>query len=141
MKQTVFTAVKVTAVAFMFTMASCDSPVFEPIDDGGNGGGGGSKGAKTAILSEECNTGGTMVRVICGTSIYDGLWIRTDDGKLLRPCDQSFQTFAAIELKEGDRIKFGFHEIKGPSPCDNMVGCMAAQPEHTSVVIDCLTVN
>lgn len=132
MKRSLITAVKVMAVAFMFTFASCDSPWFDPIDDGGGNGGG-----KPPVITD-CNVNGTMVRVTCGTSIYDNLWIRTDNGKLLRPCDQSFQTICAIELKEGQRVKFSYREINGTSPCDGMITCMATLPVHKSVIIDCI---
>lgn len=131
-KHSLFTAVKLTAVAFMLTLASCDSPWFDPIDDGGGNGGG-----KPPVI-QDCNVTGTMVRVICGASIYDGLWIRTDNGKLLQPCQQSFQTLCPIVLKEGDRVKFSYRELKGPSPCDEMITCAAVNPPHKTVIIDCI---
>jgi hypothetical protein len=126
------TALRVLAVALVLAISACN-----PFGDDEPGGGGGGK----PPVQNDCSLTGTMVRVICGVSIYDNLWIRTDNGKLIQPCEQSFQTFVALNFKEGDRVKFSYRKINGPSPCDEMIRCLAATPEHTPAIIDCIRVT
>lgn len=126
------TALRVLAVALVVFFSACN-----PFGDDEPGGGGGGK----PPVQTDCNMTGTMVRVLCGVSIYDNLWIKTDNGKLIQPCEQSFQTFVALDFKEGDRVQFSYRKIKGTSPCDEMITCAAATPEHTSAVIDCIRVT
>lgn len=128
---------KVLGLVLVLSLTACDNPIFDPIDPGN--GGGGKGGGKNPLPTATCTIEGKMVRVMCGASIYDGLWIETADGKLYQPCDQSFQTICPIDLAEGDKVKFGYHLTKGNSSCDSFVTCLAALPPHKSVVIDCIT--
>ncbi|MES2382042.1 MAG: hypothetical protein V4538_13430 [Bacteroidota bacterium] len=100
-------------------------------DEEGNGGGsnGGGNPNNTAIK-------GTMVRISCGASIYDNLWIQTDDGKLLQPCAQSFQTLCPILLHEGDRVDFKYRPFSGFSYIDSMYICNMVLPACKRVIID-----
>lgn len=128
---------KVLVLMFGLSLTACDNPIFDPIDPwkGGGGNGGGGKNPDTIT---DCRVTGKMVRVPCGVSIYDGLWIQTSDGKLYQPCAQSFQTLCPILLEEGDVVKFSYRNLKGGSVCDSMITCMIALPPHQSVVIDCI---
>lgn len=124
-------AIKVMALVLTLSLSACDNPFFEDGDWG-------NKPDKNKP-SATCTISGTMVRVQCGVSIYDGLWIRTKEGKLLQPCSQSFQTLCPIVLAEGDEVKFSYRTQKGTSSCDSMITCMVALPPHQSVIIDCIT--
>jgi hypothetical protein len=123
---------KVLVLMVVLSLSSCNNPFFDPSDWGKDGG-------QKPDPKTDCSINGKMVKIPCGASIYGALWIQTNDGKLLQPCDQSFKTLCPIVLAEGDQIKFSYHEIKGGSPCDSLIMCMIAQPPHKSVVIDCLT--
>ncbi len=121
-------------VAFVLLFASCDNPIFDP---GGEGNGGGKPKDPP---STDCSIKGTMVRVLCASGIYGDLWIKTDNGKYLQPCEQSFMTTVSIELKEGDRVEFGYAK-QGKSSCDNdKIRCLAALPEHQSISLSCIRV-
>lgn len=93
---------------------------------------------KKPPISQTTNVSGTMVRVICGVSIYDNLWIKTDDGKYLAPCEQSFLTFAALYFKEGDRVKVDYRPCVKTTICDTMITCTAINPVHQRVIIDAI---
>ena len=123
-------AVKAFALAVILGISACNNPCFDPAEPGG----GGSK----PPVSKNCNLTGTMVRVTCGVSIYDNLWIKMDNGTYIQPCEQSFQTFNALIFTEGQRVKFSYRKIDGPSSCDDQVICLAALPPHTSAIIDCI---
>lgn len=127
------TALKVLAVALVLAISACNP--FGDDEPGGGGGGGNKPPVK------DCSLNGTMVRVMCGVSLYDNLWIRMDNGTFIQPCDQSFQTFQALDFKEGDRVQFSYRKINGPSACDQMVRCLAAVPQHTPAIIDCIRVT
>lgn len=63
-------------------------------------GGGGNNGGSTEIKAS-----GTMYFQNCGKSIYgNGLWIKTDDGKLIQPCTQL--SLNNIKLEEFDKVEF-----------------------------------
>ncbi|MES2728344.1 MAG: hypothetical protein V4643_14645 [Bacteroidota bacterium] len=89
-------------------------------ENGGGGKGGGGKGGQTHVK-------GTIYTQGCGIGIYgDGLWIKLDDGTLLQPCAQSFQTLCPIVLHEGDRVELSYSAYKGDYPdfqpyCDMMM--------------------
>ena len=121
-------------VAFVLLFASCDNPIFDP------GGDGGGNGKPKDPPPTDCTVKGTMVRVPCGFGIYGDLWIKTDNGKYLQPCEQSFMPQVPVEVKEGDQVAFGY-TVQRESLCDhNEIRCMAALPIHQSVTINCMQV-
>ncbi len=121
-------------VAFVLLFASCDNPIFDP------GGEGNGNGKPKDPPPTDCSIKGTMVRVPCAFGIYGDLWIKTDNGKYLQPCEQSFMTLVAMELKDGDRVEFGYKK-EAKSLCDDTkIRCQAALPMHESVTINCLRV-
>jgi hypothetical protein len=77
---------------------------------------------------------GTMVSVLCGISIYNDLWIKTDDGTLLQPCKQTVDNI--VQLAEGDRVEIQYSIFNGKSELDERVICMAALPPHKRVTIN-----
>ncbi|MDP1725342.1 MAG: hypothetical protein Q8M15_01060 [Bacteroidota bacterium] len=93
---------------------------------------------KKPPISRSTSVTGSMVRVICGVSIYDNLWIKTDEGKYLQPCEQSFLTFAALYFKEGDRVKVDYRPSVNATHCDTMITCTAINPVHQRVIIDAI---
>lgn len=121
-------------LAFLFSGVSCNSPWFDPIEKGNNNNG------EEAVIAD-CNLSGTMIRVPCGTSIYDNLWIRTDNGKLVRPCLQSFRPICPIVLKVGNRVKFSYRNLSSGESCTDAIGCTKNLPLHQKAVIDCITLD
>ena len=102
--------------------------------DEGDGNGGGNGGGNNTLVK------GTVVFQNCGLSIYGkSLWIKTDDGQLLQPCEQSFLPLVAIELNEGDRVELKYHKYTG-----NIGGfeiyCKMAYFYFTRVTIDFINV-
>lgn len=124
-------ALKVLVLMLSFSLVSCDNPWFDP--DLGNGG-----GSKPPVI-QDCNIFGTVEKVTCGVGYYGDLWIRTDKGELLQPCEQSFQTLVPIILSPGDKVKIGYRVLNKPNRCDSLITCLIALPPHQSVVIDCIT--
>lgn len=109
------TIVKNTFLLFSFVsliaLASCEK-------DNPHGGG---KDPESGV----CNTYGTFTRIMCGESIYDNYWIRTDDGRYLQPCATDIATLCPLPITEGTRVKFGYKKIFGKTACDDMVTCQA----------------
>lgn len=122
-------------VAFVLLFASCDNPIFDP------GGDGGGNGKPKDPPPTDCSIKGTMVRVTCGFGIYGELWIKTDNGKYLQPCEQSFIPQVPVIPQEGDRVEFGYKKLD-KSLCDqsHLIRCMAALPGHQSVAISCMRI-
>jgi hypothetical protein len=87
-------------------------------DEGGNGGGGNGGGGNGNEFVQ-----GTVINFNCGKTIY-GYWIKLDNGLLLQPCDQSFNTFCGIILNEGDRVEIKYSPYKG-STKDFQLTCKA----------------
>lgn len=101
--------------------------------------GGGGKDPDVIV----CNTYGTFTKVLCGVSIYDNYWIKTDDGHYLQPCETDVVTLTPLTVKEGTRIKFAYKKISGKSACDQMVTCMAYDERmagSTKVRITCIEI-
>lgn len=128
------TAFRVFAVAAMLLTSACNHPLFDWEEPGGGGG----KPGHPVVT--DCKVRGKVVRVMCGTSIYDNFWIQTPDGKYYRPCEQSFQTLCPIGLKEGDHVMFSYRKLPNCKSCDDKITCLAALPPFTNVVIDCIQV-
>lgn len=82
---------------------------------------GGGKDPDVAV----CNTYGTFTKIVCGASIYDGYWIKTDDGRYLQPCETDVVTLCPLPIKEGTRVKFAYKKIFGKSACDEIMTCKA----------------
>lgn len=122
-------------VATVSVLASCNSPWFDPVEK--------SKGRAEEVpgVIKDCDLTGTMIRVSCATSIYNNLWIRTDNGKLIRPCQQSFRPICPVVLKEGDRVKFSYRNLSDGSSCADTYGCAVVPPIHQKAVIDCITLE
>lgn len=133
MKHVLLTTLKVLVVGVILTLASCDVPWMDPIDGGGNGG-------PKPPTNNDCRIEGTIVKVPCGVGVYGDLWIRTKEGVLLQPVEQSFQTLCPIVLHEGDKVKFGYRLKRGPNPFDSAITCLIAIPQHTKIIIDCIQV-
>ena len=121
-------------VAFVLIFASCDNPIFDP---GGDGGGNGKPKDPPATT---CSVKGTIVRVTCGFGVYGDLWIKTDNGKYLQPCEQSFMPQVPVDVKEGDQVEFGYRVQKESSCYSDEIRCLAALPEYQSVTITCIRV-
>lgn len=108
MKRVVFLSKSFVILAMMLSLVftSCKKGWWG--DEDGPGKGGNNGGGNNAIVK------GTIIKFDCGASYYgNNYWIRTDDGKLLQPCDQSFVTFCGIILKEGDRVEFKYSKYIG----------------------------
>jgi hypothetical protein len=120
MKQAIIVAIALVSLS----LAGCKKSWWDS-EEGKNGGGGGGKGKPTVK--------GTMVTVLCGVSIYNNLWIKTDDGTLLQPAIQT--TNNVIHLVEGDRVEIVYSLFKGASPLDDKIVCLAALPPHERVAI------
>lgn len=61
-----------------------------------------------------CNTQGVIVNMGCAWGSWQGLWIKTNDGKLIKPCvvlDKSFSP------KEGTPIIFGMRDLLPGETC------------------------
>lgn len=100
----------------------------------GGGGTGNTGGGNTGLVK------GTVVMQGCGLSIYGkNLWIKTDDGQLLQPCEQSFVTLCAINLKEGDRVEIKYHKYTGSLNGFEFY-CKMAYFYFTRVTIDFLNI-
>jgi hypothetical protein len=92
--------------------------------DEGNGGGGNGGGENTNF-----DVKGTMYYQNCGLGIYDNLWIRTDDGKILQPCEaKSLMCVPPLHLKEGDRVELNYSQFKGAYPSFSPFCRMASFP-------------
>ncbi|MFZ4797909.1 MAG: hypothetical protein ACOYMA_10465 [Bacteroidia bacterium] len=131
MKKTMLMMKPVLILAMILSLGftSCKKGWWGYEDGGGNNGGGNNTLVK-----------GTVVFQNCGLSIYGkSLWIKTDDGQLLQPCDQSFLPLVAIELNEGDRVELKYHKYTG-----NIGGfeiyCKMAYFYFTRVTIDFINV-
>lgn len=134
MKHALFTTLKVLVVGVILSLASCDVPWMDPIDGGGNGG-------SKPPANNDCRLEGTIVRVPCGLGVYGDLWIRTKDGILLQPVEQSFQTLCPIVLNEGDKVKYGYRiKKRGGNPFDSAITCLIALPSHIKIIVDCIQV-
>lgn len=117
-------------VVFVLAFTACENP-YDP--DGG---------FKPDTTAMDCKVMATVVRMPYGSSIYGNLWLKTDDGKFYLPCEQSFITICPIDIKEGDRVQFGYRKL----PADK--DCLKGNPElnvrdaiplkYQSVTIDCL---
>ena len=127
-------SILVLALIFSLGFTSCKKQWWGNDEEGSGGGsnGGGNPGS-TALK-------GTMVRISCGGSIYDNLWIQTDDGKLLQPCAQSFQTLYPILLHEGDRVDVKYRPFSGFSYIDSMYICNMVLPACKRVIIDFINI-
>jgi hypothetical protein len=97
----------------LIVLSSCEK------DNPPSGGGGNDP------KNPECNTYGTFVRLLCGSSIYDNYWIKTDDGRYLQPCATDVATFLPLTISEGTRVKFGYKKIYGRTACDDIINCAA----------------
>ncbi|TAE79513.1 MAG: hypothetical protein EAY81_11195 [Bacteroidetes bacterium] len=121
-------------VAFALLFASCDNPIFDP------GGDGGGNGKPKDPPPTSCNVKGTIVRVTCGFGVYGELWIKTEHGKYLQPCQQSFMPQVPVDVKEGDQVEFGY-TVQKDSLCDSdEIRCLAALPAYQPVTITCIRV-
>ncbi len=133
MKNVIFATLRVLVVGVILTLASCDVPWMDPIEGGGNGG-------PKPPTNNDCRLEGTIVKVPCGVGVYGDLWIRTKDGILLQPVEQSFQTLCPIVLNEGDKVKFGYRIKRGGNPFDSAITCLIAIPAHVKIIVDCIQV-
>ncbi len=125
----------VLAMILGLTLGSCKKGWYGDEDGlggngrGGNGGGGNGGNTPTKVM-------GVIQRFDCGHSIYDeNLWIRTDDGQLLQPCEQSFKTICPIPLKDGDRVELAFSKYTGSTKGFELT-CKIANLEFTRATID-----
>lgn len=112
MKKTILKMKPIIILAMILSLGitSCKKGWWGYEDGPGGGGNGGGNDSKTHVQ-------GTVYGQECGLGIYgNGLWIRLDDGTLLQPCDQSFQTLVPIELNEGDRVELSCSSYKGSYP-------------------------
>lgn len=113
MKRTIVkTTFLLLSMVSLIALSSCEKD--NPPGDGGND-------PDIAL----CNTYGTFTRLLCGGSIYDNYWIRTDDGRYLQPCATDVVTLCPLPIEEGTRVKFAYKKITGPSPCDDIINCEA----------------
>jgi hypothetical protein len=134
MKKTMLMMKPIMILALILSLGftSCKKGWWGYEEGGGNGGHNG--GGNTALVK------GTMVIQNCGLSIYGkSLWIKTDDGQLLQPCEQSFQTLCPIDLKEGDRVEFKYHKYTG-SLNGFEIYCKMAHFYFTRATIDFINV-
>lgn len=121
-------------LALVMLTTSCEK--WNPWDDepGGGGGGGGN--------TENCTLFGTLVRIPCGVSDIDNLWIKADNGKYYQPCDAGIlhTMDLAYPLQEGTRIQFGYRVISGSQVCDQeqVMLCGAAWPQRTKIRVTCI---
>lgn len=124
--------VSCTLLSLVMLFSSCKK--WNPWEEGEGGGG------KPSV--DICSKTGTLVKVPCGVSDLDNLWIRTDDGKYYQPCDASLlQTMdLAYPIEEGLRIRFGFSVLSGPSLCDNeyLVLCPQKIPAKVRIRLTCI---
>lgn len=128
-------SVLILTLIFSLGFSSCKKQWWGNDEEGSRGGSNGGGNTSTTAIK------GTMVRLSCGVSIYDNLWIQTDDGKLLQPCAQSFQTLCPILLHEGDRVDVKYRLFSGFSYIDSMITCSMALPPHKRVIIDFINVT
>lgn len=116
----------IIAIALVgLSLAGCKKSWWDN-EEGNNGGGNGGSGKPTVK--------GTMVTIPCGVSIYNNLWIKTDDGTLLQPCTQTNYN-SLINLAEGDRVEIQYSQFKGVSPIDNIPVCTVALPPYKRAAI------
>jgi hypothetical protein len=127
----------ILAMILSLTLGSCKKGWFDDENGpgGGNGGGGNGNGGGTPTKAM-----GTMVRFDCGNTIYENLWIKTDAGQLIQPCEQSFMTTCPIPLEEGDRVEVGFRKYTG-SIKGFELNCKIASFPFTRAVIDFINVE
>lgn len=121
-----------TVLCLAMLFSSCEK--WDPWNEGGGGNGGGKP-------STECSISGNLVRVPCGISDLDNLWIKTDKGKYYQPCDASLihRMDLAYPITEGMRIEFGYSVLTGESVCDNeyLMLCAQKTPPRTRIKITC----
>lgn len=132
MKKVILIGKSIILLTLIFSLGftSCKKQWWGNDDEGNGGGPNGVGNANTTSIK------GTMVSISCGASIYDNLWIQTDDGKLLQPCAQSFQTLCPILLHEGDRVYLKYRPFSGFSYIDSTYTCTALLPICKRVIID-----
>ncbi|MES2780600.1 MAG: hypothetical protein V4651_11940 [Bacteroidota bacterium] len=134
MKRTIFkTTFLLLSLVSLIALSSCEK------DNPPGGGGGGGNDPDVSL----CTTYGTFTRIVCGASIYDNYWIRTDDGRYLQPCETDIKTLCPLPITEGTRIKFGYKKIYGKSSCDDIVTCLAYDSRmagSTKVRVTCLEI-
>jgi len=136
MKKLILTMKPIVLLAMILSLSlsSCKKGWWGYEEGNGNGNGGGS-GNNVSIAAK-----GTVVYQDCGLSIYGkNLWIKLDDGTLLQPCAQSFQTTCPVILNEGDRVDLKYSKYTG-----NMgsfeIYCKMAYFPFKRVTIDFITV-
>lgn len=99
----------------LIALSSCEK------DNPPGGGGGGGNDPDLTL----CTTYGTFTRLLCGASVYDNYWIKTDDGRYLQPCATDVVTLCPFPITEGTRVKFGYKKLFGKSDCDDIIICQA----------------
>ena len=121
-----------TVLCLVMLFSSCEK--WHPWEEGGGSGGGGKP-------STQCSVSGTLVRVQCGISDLDNLWIRDDKGKYYQPCDASLihRMDLAYPISEGMRVQFGYTVSTGKSVCDNeyLMLCPQRAPERIRIKLTC----
>lgn len=122
MKNTILTMRSILILTLLLSLGftSCKKGWWGYQDEEGSGGKKGGGGSTNTELL------GTVYAQTCGVSIYNqNYWIKLDNGTIIQPCYQSFQTLCAIELKEGDRVKVKYQPYIGNYPdfeanCDQL---------------------
>ncbi len=135
MKKLILTMKPIVLLAMILSLSlsSCKKGWWGYDEGNGNGNGGGGNGVSISAK-------GTVVVQGCGLSIYDkNLWIKLDDGTLLQPCAQSFQTLCPIVLHEGDRVDLKYHKYTGNTQSFEIYCKMAYFP-FTRATIDFINV-
>ncbi len=120
------------AMILSLSLSSCKKGWWGYDEENGNGNGGGNN---VSIAAK-----GTVVYQGCGLSIYGkNLWIKLDDGTLLQPCAQSFQTLCPIILHEGDRVDLKYSKYTGNTQSFEIY-CKIANFRFTRATIDFINV-
>jgi hypothetical protein len=134
MKKLILTMKPIVLLAMILSLGitSCKKGWWGTDEGNGNGSGGGSN---VSIAAK-----GTVVYQGCGLSIYGkNLWIKLDDGTLLQPCAQSFQTLCPIILHEGDRVDLKYSKYTGNAQSFEIY-CKIANFRFTRATIDFINV-
>ena len=85
----------------------------------------------------DCSESATVEQVICGSGNWGSLWIKLDNGTILRPWKS---VTSDIQLLANDRVKLSYRYENQPAGTDTSIICMAVPPDHKDVVITCISI-
>ena len=85
---------------------------------------------------EPCTQTGTIQSSICGTGIWNNLWIVTDEGQWLRP--QSTTLTVENMPEAGQRVRFSARKVDYDPSWDTVPRCLATIPAHQNITVTCL---